>query len=330
MDLVVEKILKGGSLNNTVLCKNNDGVRFVRKSISRSQDREYGFTRWYSQFKCLQRFNVIFPELFPTVLGVGTTDEQIFFDIEYFETASDVKTFLSSDPEIEVIAQLEQNLWAAMDSIHNHTTFSSFSNSFEAYFAEEVTQRLNDAFINEEFKLFCQQKTLVINQLECSSLLQNFDWLKNLFDKLTIERECYTHGNITLENILFDPLTKKIIFIDPYEENMIDCPEAEYSQILQCCNQCYGFINDRLVDVKNNEVSFNDHIPASFDTFHMAFNKSLEKRVTSNQLLITRFLEATQFIRMLPFKILAGEIQKAKYFFCVASILVEKLKNETI
>ena len=39
--------------------------------------------------------------------------------------------------------------------------------------------------------------------------------------------ETFTHGNITLENLLYIPDESKFIFIDPYEENIIDSVLAE-------------------------------------------------------------------------------------------------------
>ena len=64
----MEKIkLKGGSLNNTYLI-HSDNFSYIRKSVSLVENREYGFQRWYSQLKKLQRYSVLYPELFPKVL----------------------------------------------------------------------------------------------------------------------------------------------------------------------------------------------------------------------------------------------------------------------
>ena len=39
--------LKGGSLSGTYLCTPSDGLPFVRKEVSLTANREYGFQRWY-------------------------------------------------------------------------------------------------------------------------------------------------------------------------------------------------------------------------------------------------------------------------------------------
>ena len=64
------EIFKGGSLGRTELMQNQAGLKIVRKSISLKKNREYGLVRWQSQYKRLQRYNLIFPDTFPAVLKV--------------------------------------------------------------------------------------------------------------------------------------------------------------------------------------------------------------------------------------------------------------------
>ena len=51
--------LKGGSLSSTYLMENEKG-KFVRKMVSTKENREYGYMRWYSQMKKIQRYNTDF------------------------------------------------------------------------------------------------------------------------------------------------------------------------------------------------------------------------------------------------------------------------------
>ena len=69
------KKFKGGSLSSTNLMEES-GKLFVRKSVSLIDNREYGFQRWYSQLKKLQRYSVMYPNLFPPVLNYGKTDKE--------------------------------------------------------------------------------------------------------------------------------------------------------------------------------------------------------------------------------------------------------------
>jgi hypothetical protein len=62
-------------------------------------------------------------------------------------------------------------------------------------------------------------------------------------------------------------------------------------------------------------------IPKNFDAFNNYFESVLQEVKTKQ---IVDVLEATQFIRMLPFKCLAGDIDKAKYFYVHACYLLGK------
>ena len=328
--LVSETVLKGGSLNRTAVRSYDDGVSVVRKSVSRNGDREYGFVRWYSQFKRLQRYNTVFPGLFPHLVEVGKDDSSAFFDMEYIDGAVDVKRWLSEPQSDTDIRRLHECLWHAMDSLHEYATFESYDGSLGLYFEEEVGQRLRDAMTHAPFRRFCENDTIVIDGERYESLLRNVDWLRDTFSRFRLDRECYTHGNATLENILYVPSTGRVVFIDPYEENVVDCREAEYSQILQCSNQFYGFINDRAVKVSGNEVAFEGQIPPAFRSFNALFLAELRRRLPTEGMLIVRLLEASQFTRMLPFKILAGHEDKAMYFYGVACRLVQLIRREMI
>ena len=49
------RILKGGSLSRTGVINET----YVRKEVDLHSDIEYGYNRWYSQLKRLQRYNMI-------------------------------------------------------------------------------------------------------------------------------------------------------------------------------------------------------------------------------------------------------------------------------
>jgi hypothetical protein len=63
-------------------------------------------------------------------------------------------------------------------------------------------------------------------------------------------------------------------------------------------------------------------IPKNFETFNSHFESGIADSRTKE---IVDVFEATQFIRMLPFKVLAGEIDKAKFFYVHACYLLSKV-----
>lgn len=312
--------LKGGSLSSTCLYE-TDRLNFVRKSVDLKKDREYGFVRWYSQLKKLQRYQTLFPGLVPDVLAVGVTSDQAYFDLEYLESFIDVKTiFATSDLESSIIEKINSALWAAFETLHSKKYLPNYM-APKLYFREEVLQKINDAQTVKEFKDFYNLGSYEYNGKIVPGIHRHLNKLEKFFDNLNLDSEEYTHGNPTLENTMYSFKEDKIVFIDLYEESIIDSKLLDYSQVLQCSNSLYGYINDRQVSVQGNVVEHNLNIPKSFDQFNQLFIKNIDSKFIET----VKVLEATQFTRMLPFKCFAGDIDKAKYFYVHACYLIDKI-----
>lgn len=312
--------LKGGSLSSTWY---HDGPSpFVRKEISTKLNREYGYVRWYSQLKKLQRYNKLYPDLFPKVLEVGSNDDTAYFDLEYLRGFRDVKSVLVDQSVSE--EKLVNAIWKAFDQLHS-TTFATATGLTGLYCQEEVKQKLIDACKFDAFAQFNKHDTFVYFDSTVPNLMSFIDRVSDYLNNVRLYTESHTHGNPTLENMMYSPSEDRVMFIDLYEESIIDSDHLDVSQVLQCSNSYYGYINDRTVNVSDNKVWHTLYIPESFVRFNQLFMTSLEKRGFDMKLL--GVLEATQFIRMLPFKCAAGEIDKAKFFYVHACYLMNGIFN---
>jgi serine/threonine protein kinase len=313
--------LKGGSLNSTVLYEDNRGL-FVRKLISIQADREYGYVRWYSQLKKLQRFSQLIPQHVPQVLDAGVCEQGAYFDIEYID-AKDVKTLFKDNLlDATQTEQMHNQLWQAFDKLHQHTYKPNLS-SLRLYFQEEVLQKINDARRFPEFEAFYQLDKYVHWGETVEGIKNKLDYVSKLFDQ-DIVTEGYVHGNPTLENILYSE-KEGIVFIDLYEEGIVDSKFMDYSQVLQCSSSYYGMLNDGVIGVEGSTTHFDAKFPKNLLYFDQLFNEELDRRCTEQEYLLVRLFEATQFFRMLPFKCHSGNIEAAKFFYSHACALVNKL-----
>jgi len=314
--------LKGGSLSATYL--HQQGLNaFIRKTVSLTKDREYGYVRWFSQLKKLQRNNEMFPGLFPVVLEVGYEDDQAYFDLEYLKSFKDIKTIFSdSEQSADAIDRINTALWRAFDRLHSKPYLANPGGA-GLYYKEEVEQKLADARSVAEFEEFYQLGNYNYNDQPVLGLDAYLPRLKEYLLTANLETEEYIHGNPTLENTMYSFDYDRIMFVDTYEESIIDSKLLDYSQILQCSRSYYGYINDKEISVDGNHVSHALTIPANFTAFNQLFEQELASRNLNLQLIDV--LEATQFIRMLPFKALAGDLNKAKYFYVHACYLLGKV-----
>jgi len=317
------KKLKGGSLSSTYHIKSFD-LEFISKEIVRDQNREYGFVRWYSQLKKLQRYNTLYPNLFPQVIDIGVDHNKAYFKIEYMRGFRDIKTILTNDILTdEQIFHMSQSVWKGLNQLHS-VAHDPIPGAGKLYFEEEVQQKITDALAVPEFAKFYSHGTYEYNGIIVQGIGASIIDLENFFSELTLIQEENIHGNPTLENILYSFDEDRVVFIDVYDESMIDTRFLDYAQVLQCSRSHYGFINDNDVHVGGNVVSttYGLQVPKNFETFNYHFESEIAESRTKQ---IVDVFEATQFIRMLPFKVLAGDIDKAKFFYVHACYLLSKV-----
>ena len=316
--------LKGGSLSSTCLHESSS-LSFVRKSIYLKNNREYGFQRWYSQLKKIQRFNVDFPNLFPKLLNYGLDKDYGFFDLEYIPNSSNLFDFLTKENDEKIIQKIFLKLKTSFDSLHKKK-IQSFDGAIDLYYEEEIKQKISDCLNSKVFSLLIKNRKLFYNNEEIDGLCFHLDDYFKLFKKCyKNQRECLTHGNSTLENIIYDENHEQIIFIDPYEENIIDSMFADYSQVLQSSSSKYEYLNSLDISIKENHFNYEDNFPSGLIKFNDIFESYLSSFKESDILLI-RLLEISQFIRMLPFK-KEVDPNKMLFFYAHASFCYHNLRK---
>ena len=145
--------LKGGSLSTTELHE-IDGVRYIKKRINLVKEREYGFVRWYSQLKKIQRYSVEFPNICPKIIDVSYETNDAILTLEYMEGFRDIKTILSEDKlNEEQIIKIVDAVWSAFDIIHSKK-YPPIAGAPMLYYKEEVRQKLDDALHDYKFLEF--------------------------------------------------------------------------------------------------------------------------------------------------------------------------------
>ena len=300
-------LLKGGSLSKTYRLGNK-----VIKTISLEDEREYGYVRWYSQQKKLQKYSDIYPELFPKIYKIENTKTEAKIFMEYMEGFEDIKTLFTKDNlSLKIISKINESIWEGFRKLHSNK-YKSIQGLGSLYYQEEVIQKINDALnSSNEFLDFYNIENYIINEKKVFGFQKYENSLSKYFKNLSLDSEEFIFGNPTLENILYSIKHDRTIFIDLYEESILDSKFLDYSMVLQCSNSYYGYLNDNKLKVNDNILMHNLEIPLNFKNFNRLFCNNLNK----NDMQLIKVLEATQFFRMLPFKIKSNDLIKAKYFY---------------
>jgi len=318
--------LRGGSLSGTYLVCSN-GKKKIRKEIFLDGEREYGFVRWHSQLKKMQRLSSIFPGMFPKVLDFGLDGRNAYYELEFIDGAQSGFEFLASNPSKQEVDRFLSELIAAMDRLHGIKRESS-RNSIALYIYEEIERPLAICSKDPKLKQFLEYKTIIFNGKEVPSVLHNLDSIYKIGKKCYQKPdECFTHGNITLENLLWAPSENRVLFIDLYEENISDNIYNEYSQILQSSNSHYEIYNSLDAKIDGNRVALETGECPSIEYFNRNFIGFLRSRLDYDEMRIVKLYEMSQFTRMLPFKLHVAR-DKMIFFYALASSLLNDLITE--
>jgi hypothetical protein len=317
--------LKGGSLSSTYFVEEDD-KKFIRKCVSLTKDREYGYVRWYSQLKKLQRFESDLPGLFPKILNVSYDGDEAYFDLEYLKNYQNISEILldKSLAEYEV-EKIYHAFVTGLRAIHK-ISYAPNPGAPLLYFKEEVEQKLNDARKFQVFNQFYELGTYEYDNRIIHGLSNYLDELTNYFTELKLDSEEHIHGNPTLENTMYSITDDKVVFIDPYEESIIDTKFLDYAMVLQSSRSYYEIYNEGLVTYEDEmpKMKMDDAIPEPLKYFNYLFQNNIKEEDRK----LVDILEATQFIRMLPFKCAAGHLSHAKYFYLHACKLLGNCLSE--
>jgi hypothetical protein len=312
----IVKELKGGSLSKTVII--DDGQRLlVRKYISSIENREYGLVRWQSQIRKLQVLQSYLGESVISIESTGLDNGFYYYDMPFYDRAVNCAELLAdSTSNINIASEITQ-LLAKMTQI----SFGEVSGSMSVYLNNEVLNPLRDSLKNLPsvqngiFSDISGMRQEIESAIDLTLVLieryKNKKYIENL-----------THGNLTLENILWDKDSKKLILIDPYSETYIESLCGDMSQISQSSLSGYEYI------IKNklyNDPSIYDYpygkIPKKIKLFGRE-TLGLSSQFDWFDSDLHQIMYASQFIRMFPFKMHIST--KQAYFFLIHGLKLLK------
>ncbi|MEZ8656734.1 hypothetical protein AB6D60_22455 [Vibrio splendidus] len=312
------KIFKGGSLSSTSLIKESNVVSVVKKCSS-THEREYGLMRLLSQKSKMEIMSTTFPYLFPKVLDLRHNDGFLELYLEYLDSHTDVIELLCQEElDKNLIERMANNILQELGRLHDFSIGSSLSaNAFECYFKEELLKPIS------EFANYDEQTSMASNNIN-GRLIKNIAKWNAFYDVFnTIDwdeidlTQSYTHGNATLENIMYCSSSDSVKFIDCYEENIFHTKYNDISQLLQCSKHMYSYImrsevfNEECLD-KNNHIN-------NIKIFNDVIEKFIFQNFNKSEKLLIRLYELSQFTRMLPFKAKANDIYGFGRFYWKAS-----------
>ena len=290
------KSLRGGSLSNTSLISVK-GRLMVRKTCAKEVSREYGLVRWHSQIRKLEILKYLLPNHVPELLELGELPEDYFFSLEYVPNSLDTYAALLQGLDESLLVEKIIELL----SLFAQRSFPRPPGALVVYLSEEVVRPLIQArrFLEERDDFFSSA-----TRAELMCLIErSFEAVNRL--RLKYRNRCtyasLSHGNMTLENLVWDPLKERLLVIDPYGETYVESVLGDVSQLFQSTLSGYEQV-DREPLFLDEQLGYPFQI---IDKRLISLGEALKKNLSTTGWYdadICDILHASQFIRMFPFK----------------------------
>jgi len=162
----------------------------------------------------VESWHQIYPGLAPKILSYHKQGQSASMLIEHLAGMTFEQILLHESPKL--LDQTLKQLQKTLKSVWNETRTKK---PVSADYMGQLQKRLNDVYqLHPEFKHR--------NMRICTTTVQSFDNLQNQAKsyekKLRAPFSVYIHGDFNVDNIIYDPLEKKINFIDLHRSSYMD------------------------------------------------------------------------------------------------------------
>ena len=301
--LEILKKFKGNSFSNTYLLKNNHKY-FVRKYIIKNEKSLEHYERLKRQYDDLKRFSYYNSKLIPKLLGENDSMFDYYIDLEYLEDYKQLDNY-EKNIQNKVLNELINIL---SDSIYCYKKKNNNVNFIVEFFETKIYPKL------EEFQKDCNIMNYLINSETVIINNKTYYGLRkiiNILDIINYNTEWINpiHGDLTLENILYNELTNDIKIIDMEGSRYVDSCYFDLGKIFQSIVTNYNEWNciENIIYNKNiNELSCEDkYFNCNFEEVEYICNKFSKIMEVNDIKIIYKkgiFYMATYFIRFVQFR----------------------------
>lgn len=291
---------KGGSFANVYLIQKK-GQRIVRKYIEKTNDNQTHVDTLRRQYDDLKRIEYYSPGLTPKMIGSSENENEFYYDMEYLEHHKELSQFHQAVQE-----QIVQNVIITLtESVYCYSKQIDGQQWMKAFVEEKIyTKYTYIESLGQKFSDILNAVTHCINGKECEGIRRFFS--RGFFPQnLCPTTVSPIHGDLTLENILYDETTNNFRLIDPSGSRYVDNKAMDTSKLLQSFLAKYETWDTR-TDIQEYTPGApytlpNDVVEVTNELYSFIFHND-DAEYKSSVLMLASYL-----IRMIPFLVKKSE-----------------------
>ena len=291
---IVQK-LKGGSFASVYLIKKNNTL-LVRKYIDKTKETEIHYDTLKRQYDDLKRFEYYSPNITPKILGSYENENDFYYDMEYLKNYTELN-HCSTD----IIKSVVRSVMNKMTTdIYCYSKKINGSDWFQAFLKEKIYSKYNylDS-LDEQVYSIMNSESIIINGKKVSGIKTFFNSSIPVY--LLPDEVSPIHGDLTLENILYNETNNDFRLIDTSGSRYVDVKEMDLAKLLQSLMSKYETWDTRetLVTITTNEfIVPSDLLNTEKENYDFIFNMYESSDIMFKR---AKFFLAAYFVRMIPF-----------------------------
>jgi len=324
--------MSANSFAKTYLLKNGE-KHFVRKHIFK-EGREKHYGQLKRQKNDIERMNFIAKGVCPKIYCEHDSDIEYYYDMEYL---SGYKPLSEFDDEGVVLFALEKILDVMRSSIYTYSTRVDPLVWVHEFLQEKIYPKFTSfSLLGEDFLTIIESEEIWINEKKYVGLRKLFDLLD--FQDLGPREISIVHGDLTLENILYNNENKDVRLIDMDGSRLFDAKELDLGKQAQSIIANYqswkslegsnlirsvNIEQKKFITEEKNYIHINTQLSNNlFDRWSSIL--SVPQRDTIRK---AYFYMSTYFIRFVPFRLQLGR-EHGIYSLLMAIVWLNKLITE--
>jgi hypothetical protein len=315
-DIAVVRNVSGGSNATTMLALHQDRLIYRKYAIGAEADRLRLQHAWIAA-------NAGRVPLTP-LLACKDVPGYFSYDMPHAAEAYDLFTHIHSHDAERSWILLRQLLDTLAEQLHRPSIRPCDPHRIAAYLHDKYQANLLLTLQAPRCADLAAPEELLINSQPC----RNLRWFADRFDAgdaarmLAGDRTCTVHGDLTVENIIVDPLSLAGYYlIDPNPANVFDSEMIDFAKLRQSLHFGYEFLcRESLCRIQGRTVLFRHAISQSYQELCVRFDAYLLGRFGHEGLRSVCFHELVHYARMMPYKIRQGPTP-ARIFYAALVVL---------
>ncbi len=310
----VVKTFKGGSNALTLLAWQNDKMLVKKITLPQFADKLSAQYQWLDQRHHLKHT--------AKVLGEEKNSDSYSINLTYHDDYITFFDFIHSSSVSSSWKVLRNVLDFMKSEIYKPTKINDQKHKLDDYIETKVIGKVRDAAnTSTTISRALEENQLVVNGrklMNFNEVIKKIQQNKAAMDDIASFNESPIHGDLTIDNIIVNPVNKNFVLLDPNNENTISDAVTDYGKIFQSLHSGYEFlVLIKSAELTGNKIVFEEKTSMQYSDLYERLSTYLCDGLPTDQYRAILFHEAVHYCRMLTYRVHINP-QSAIAFYAIA------------